>query len=178
MISDLIEEDARSLEEMTAELNKEASKHREARDKYHQQASVLAEKRNRLQQRARELSSQAQVYRKKRDECNAAARDAKAKREECNDRAAQIRARGGVGDIDGARSQAQEHHAAVVKMSADGQANHEKMCQLMDEAAKLRDEAQVCHEQHLTCKAAADSEHRKFEEILQRIKDMRDNLPD
>ncbi len=89
-----------------------------------------------------------------------------------------MRARGGNGDIDGARAEAQEHHKKVVQMSAAGQANHEKMCQLMDEAAKLRDEAQVCHEQHLTCKAAADSEHKKFEEILQKIKDMRDNLPD
>ncbi len=178
LISDMIEEDMRSLGEMTAELNREASKHREARDKYRQQASVLAEKRNKLQQRARELSEQARAYREKRDECNAAAREAKQKREECNDRAAQIRARGGNGDIDGARAEAEEHHKRVVKMSATGQANHEKMCQLLDEASALRDQAQVCHEQFLACKAAADSEHARFVEVLKRIENLKNELPD
>ena len=89
-----------------------------------------------------------------------------------------MRARGGTGDIDGARAEAQEHHKKVVQMSAAGQANHEKMCQLMDEASKLRDEAQVCHDQHLACRAAADSEHKKFVEVLKKIEELKDNLPD
>ena len=88
-----------------------------------------------------------------------------------------MRARGG-GDIDGARAEAEEHHKKVVKMSAAGQANHEKMCQLMDDASKLRDEAQVCHEQFLACREAADSEHARFVEVLKKIEVLRDNLPD
>ncbi len=178
LISDIIEEDLRSLEEMTAELSKQANRYRESRDRYHQQASVLAEKRNKLQQRAGELSSEATVYRSKRDECNLAAKEAKQKRQEFNDMAAEIKARGGLGDAGDARAKAQENHQIVVKMSAEGQANHEKMCQLMDEASKLREQAQVCHEQFLDCKAAADSEHQKFVEVLKKIDELKNNLPE
>ena len=59
MISELIEEDARSLEEILSGLNNEAAKHKAARDDYHKQAAVLAEKRDKLQAQARKLSSQA-----------------------------------------------------------------------------------------------------------------------
>ena len=50
-VSDAIEQDLRSLDEILKELNKEALKHKTERDKFHQQADVLAEKRDKLQER-------------------------------------------------------------------------------------------------------------------------------
>ena len=99
MISEMIEEDARRLDEILAELNKEIFRHKNARDDYNRQAQVLAEKRDRLQAQARKLSSQAAVYRQQRDECNISARESKQKRDEWNDRAARMKAAGGLGDI-------------------------------------------------------------------------------
>ena len=99
MISEMIEEDARRLDEIIADLNREANKHRTARDDYNRQAQVLADKRDKLQAQARRLSSQAAVYKQQRDECNICARENKQKRDEWNDRAARMRAAGGLGDI-------------------------------------------------------------------------------
>ncbi len=178
MISDDIEADARTLEEMVAELNKEANKHKASRDKYHQQASVLADKRNALQDKARRLSAQANVVKQQRDDYNLSAKEAKEKREEWNDKVAMMRERGGLGDIGEAKAQSQSYHQKVVKFSADGQLAHEKMKQLWDEADRLRAEAQTCHEQFLTCKKAADSEHEKYIAVIRKIEKVRDNLPD
>lgn len=178
MIAEMIEEDARRLDDILADLNREANKHKATRDDYSKQASVLAEKRDRLQAQARRLSSQAAVYKQQRDECNLSVREAKQKRDEWNDRAARMRAAGGLGDIGEAKSQAQNWHQKVVKYSQDGQLAHDKMHNLMDEAGKLRQEAQVCHEQCLTCRKAADSEHEKYIATIRKIEMVRDNLPD
>lgn len=123
---------------------------------------MLAEKRDRLQDRARKLSAQANLVKQQREEYNLSAREAKTKREEWNDRVAQMRARGGLGDIGEAKAQSQSYHQKVVKFSADAQMAHEKMRQLWDEADKLRGEAQVAHEQCITCRKAADAEHEKY----------------
>ena len=138
MISEMIEEDARRLDEIIADLNREANKHRTARDDYNRQAQVLADKRDKLQAQARRLSSQAAVYKQQRDECNICARENKQKRDEWNDRAARMRAAGGLGDIGEAKSQAQSYHQKVVKYSQDGQALHDKMHSLMEQADRLR----------------------------------------
>ena len=178
MIAEMIEDDVRRLDEIVAELNREALKHRNARDDYNRQANVLAEKRDKLQAQAGKLSSQASVYKQQRDECNISVREAKQKRDEWNDRAARMRAAGGLGDIGEAKSQAQNWHQKVVKYSQDGQALHEKMHTLMDEAGKLREEAQVCHEQCQTCRRAANSEHEKYIAAVRKIERVRDNLPE
>ena len=107
MISEMIEEDARRLDEIIADLNREANKHRTARDDYNRQAQVLADKRDKLQAQARKLSSQAAVYKQQSDECNICAWQNKQKRDEWNDRAARMRAAGGLGDIGEAKSQTQ-----------------------------------------------------------------------
>ena len=51
MISEMIEEDARRLDDIVADLNKEAIRHRNARDDYNRQAQVLADKRDKLRPR-------------------------------------------------------------------------------------------------------------------------------
>ena len=178
MISEMIEEDARRLDDIVSELNREALKHRNARDDYNRQAQVLADKRDKLQAQARKLSSQAAVYKQQRDECNICARENKQKRDEWNDRAARMRAAGGLGDIGEAKSQAQNYHQKVVKYSQDGQVLHGKMHGLMEQADKLRQEAQVCHEQCQTCRRAANSEHEKYIAAVRKIEKVRDNLPE
>ena len=166
MISEMIEEDARRLDDIVSELNREALKHRNARDDYNRQAQ------------ARKLSSQAAVYKQQRDECNICARENKQKRDEWNDRAARMRAAGGLGDIGEAKSQAQNYHQKVVKYSQDGQALHDKMHSLMEQADRLRQEAQTCHEQCQTCRRAANSEHEKYIAAVRKIERVRDNLPE
>ena len=49
---------------------------------------------------------------------------------------------------------------------------------LMDQAEKLRQEAQVCHEQCQTCRRAANSEHEKYIAAVRKIERVRDNLPE
>lgn len=178
MISEQIEEDARRLDEILANLNKEAAKHRSERDEYNRRAQTLMEKRDRLQAQARKLSSQASVFKQQRDECNLCAKEAKQKRDEWNDRAARMRASGGLGDIGEARSQANNWHQKVVKNSQDGQIAHDKMHSLMEEAEKLRAHAQECHDQISVLRKAADSEHEKYISAVRRIEKVRDNLPD
>lgn len=178
MIAEMIEEDARRLDEIIADLNREAANHRKARDDYNRQAEVLAEKRDRLQAQARKLSSQAAVYKAQRDEANLSVQEAKRKRDEWNDRATRMRAAGGLGDIGEAKSQAQNWHQKVVKYSKDGQTAHDKMHSLMDEAGKLRAEAQTCHEQCQVCRRAANSEHEKYIAAIRKIERVRDNLPE
>ncbi len=177
-VSDSIEQDLRSLDEILKELNKEAANHKAERDRFHQQADVLAEKRDKLQEKARRLSSEARAMKDQRDDCNLSAQEARQKRDEWNDKAKMMRERGGLGDINGAKQMADTYHQKMVKYNTSGQAIHEKMHQLFEEADKLRDEAQVCHEQYLDCRKAADSEHEKFIQVVKRINSVKDNLPD
>jgi len=177
-ISDSIEQDMRSLDEILRELNKEAANHKNERDKYHQQADVLAEKRDKLQEKARRLSSEARALKAQRDDYNLTASEARQKRDEWNDKVQMMRARGGLGDINGAKQMADTYHQQMVKASSSGQVAHEKMHALYEEADKLRAEAQVCHEQYLDCKKAADSEHEKYIQVVKRINAVKDNLPD
>ena len=178
MISDMIEEDARTLDEMVSELNREAMKHKSARDNYHQQAAVLADKRNALQDKARKLVAEANLMKQRRDDYNLSAKEAKEKREEWNDKVAMMRERGGLGDIGEAKAQSQNYHQKVVKYSNSGQVAHEKMLQLRQDADKLRDEAQEYHEKYLDCKKAADLEHERYIQAIRKIEKVRDNLPD
>ena len=177
-ISDDIESEARTLDDMVSELNREAMKYRENRDRFHQQASVLADKRNHLQDKARKLVSEANLVKQRRDDFNLSAREAKEKREEWNDKVMIMKQRGGLGDRGEAKAQAQNYHQKVVKYSASGQAAHEKMMQLREEADRLREEAQVCHDQYLTCKRAADAEHEKYIRTIRKIDRVRNELPD
>ena len=177
-ISDSIEQDLRSLDEILKELNKEAAKHKTERDRYHQQADVLAEKRDKLQERAKRLSSEARALKAQRDDYNLTASEMRQKRDEWNDKARTMRERGGLGDINGAKQMADTYHQKMVKANNGGQLIHEKMHQLFDDADKLRQEAQVCHEQYLDCKRAADAEHEKFIQVVKRINSVKDNLPD
>ena len=48
----------------------------------------------------------------------------------------------------------------------------------MEEADKLRAEAQVCHEQCQTCRRAANSEHEKYIAAVRKAERVRDNLPE
>jgi len=177
-ISDSIEQDMRTLDEILRELNKEASKHKEERDRFHQQADVLAEKRDKLQDKAKRLSSEARALKAQRDDYNLTASEARQKRDEWNDKAKMMRQRGGLGDINGAKQMADTYHQKMVKANTSGQAIHEKMHILFEEADKLRDDAQVCHEQYLDCKRAADAEHEKYIQAVKRINSVKDNLPD
>lgn len=177
-ISDDIESEARTLDDMVSELNREAMKYRENRDRFHQQASVLADKRNHLQDKARKLVSEANLVKQRRDDFNLSAREAKEKREEWNDKVMIMKQRGGLGDMGEAKAQAQNYHQKVVKYSASGQAAHEKMMQLREEADRLREEAQICHDQYLTCKRAADAEHEKYIRTIRKIDRVRNELPD
>lgn len=161
-----------SLGDMVADLRKRAMKHRAARDDYQEKATILSDKRDRLQKKARTLSSQAQVHRQQRDDFNISAREAKLERDQWNAKVATMRERGGLGDISGAREQAENHHRNVMKMSAAGQAAHEKMRQLMEEADKLRQEAQVCHEQAQACRRAGNAEHEEYIRLIRRISEL------
>ena len=178
MISEMIEADARTLDEMVAELNREAAKHRSERDMYNQKAQVLADKRNALQDKARKLVAEANLVKQRRDDFNLSAREAKEKREEWNDKVAMMRERGGLGDIGEAKAQSQNDHQKVVKYSNSGQLAHEKMLRLREEADALREEAQVCHGQFLDCKKAADLEHDRYIQAIRRIERLRDELPE
>ena len=177
-ISDSIEQDLRSLDEILKELNKEAAGHKAERDRYHQQADILAEKRDKLQEKARRLSSEGRALKAQRDDYNLTASEARQKRDEWNDKAQMMRARGGLGDINGAKQMADTFHQKMVKANTSGQLAHEKMHQLFEDADKLRAEAQVCHEQFLDCKKAADAEHEKYIQVVKRINHVKDNLPD
>ena len=177
-ISDSIEQDMRSLDDILRELNKEAAKHKAERDRYHQQADVLAEKRDKLQEKARRLSSEARELKAQRDDYNLTASEMRQKRDEWNDKARTMRERGGLGDINGAKQMADSYHQKMMKANSGGQVIHEKMHQLFEDADKLRAEAQVCHEQYLDCKKAADAEHEKYIQVVKRINSVRDNLPD
>lgn len=177
-ISDSIEQDLRTLDEILKELNKEAANHKAERDKYHQQADILAEKRDKLQEKARRLSSEARALKAQRDDYNLSAQENKQKRDEWNDKVKMMKARGGLGDISGAKQMAETYHQKMVKCNTSGQAIHEKMHLLFDEADKLRQEAQVCHDQYLDCKRAADAEHEKYIQAVKRINSVKDNLPD
>ena len=177
-ISDSIEQDLRSLDEILKELNKEAANHKAERDRFHQQADILAEKRDKLQAKVRKLSDEARALKAQRDDYNLTASEMRQKRDEWNDKAKTMRERGGLGDINGAKQMADTYHQKMVKANTSGQLVHEKMHQLFDEADKLRQEAQVCHEQYLDCKKAADLEHEKYIQVVKRINNVKDNLPD
>ena len=114
-ISDAIEQDLRSLDEILKELNKEAAKHKAERDRYHQQADVLAEKRDKLQEKAKRLSSEARGLKAQRDDYNLTASEMRQKRDEWNDKARTMRERGGLGDISGAKQMADTYHQKMVK---------------------------------------------------------------
>jgi uncharacterized coiled-coil DUF342 family protein len=177
-VSDSIEQDLRSLDEILKELNKEAASYKSERDKFHQQADVLAEKRDKLQEKAKRLSAEARALKVQRDEYNLSASEARQKRDEWNDKAKMMKARGGLGDINGAKQMADTYHQKMVKYNTGGQSVHEKMHLLFEEADKLRAEAQVYHEQFLDCKKAADAQHEKYIQTVKRINSVKDNLPD
>ncbi len=178
MIAEQIEEDARRLDEILSELNKEAANHKRARDDFHEKAAVLADKRDALQKRAKKFSSEAAVQKQYRDEANLSANEYRRKRDEWNDRVARMRASGGLGDIGEGKSQANSWHQKAVKASEQSNLAHEKMHQLYQEADKLRAEAQICHEQFVDCKKAADVEHNRYIETIRKIEKIRDNLPE
>ncbi len=178
MIAEQIEEDARRLDDILAELNKEISNHKKARDDFHDKASILADKRDLLQKRAKKLSAEAAIHKQYRDEANLTAKECRRMRDEWNDRVARMRASGGLGDIGEGKSQANSWHQKALKASEESDKSHEKMHQLYEEADKLRAEAQICHEQFLDCKKAADIEHTRYIEAVRRIERIRDNLPE
>ncbi len=178
MISEQIEEDARRLDDILADLNKEVLNRRKARDEFHEKAAVLADKRDKLQKKARTLSAEAAVYKERRDDANITARECRAKRDEWNDRVARMRASGGLGDIGEAKMQANQWHQKGEKGSRTSDTAREKMDQLYEEADRLRAEAQVCHQQYLDCKKAADIEHTKYIEAVRRIDTVKNSLPE
>jgi hypothetical protein len=152
----------RTMEDLAGDAEREAVKHKAARDKYSRQAQVLIDKRNQLQDKAKRLSSEARYMRDRRDDYNLSASEARGKRDEWNDRANTMRARGGLGDIGEARSQSSNYHQKAVKFSNSGQLAHEKMKQLQEEANALREQAQVYHEQAMELRKAADAEHELY----------------
>ena len=156
MIAEQIEEDARRLDEIIAEYNREANRAKQSRDEFHRRASELADRRDKLQKKAKSLSAEAAVYKARRDDANLTAKECRARRDEWNDRGARMRASGGLGDIGECKSQANSWHQKAVKASEDANTAHEKMHQLYDEADRLRAEAQKCHEQYLDCKRGAE----------------------
>ena len=178
MISEQIEEDARRLDDILADLNKEVLNRRKARDEFHEKAAVLADKRDKLQKKARTLSAEAAVYKERRDDANITARECGAQRDEWTDRVARMRASGGLGDIGEAKMQANQWHQKAEKASRTSDTAHEKMHQLYEEADRLRAEAQVCHQQYLDCKKAADIEHTKYIEAVRRIDTVKNSLPE
>lgn len=52
------------------------------------------------------------------------------------------------------------------------------MHSLMDEADRLRAQAQECHEQIAVLRKAADAEHEKYIAAVRKIEKVRDELPD
>lgn len=168
----------KSLEEIVAELSKEARKHKQMRDEYQEKAEVLVDKRNNLQAKARSLSSEANVWKERRDESNITARECRGKRDQWNERVARMRASGGLGDIGEARSQADNWHQKAEKASRSSNAAHEKMHQLFEEADKLRAEATACQEQIAVLRKAADAEHTRYIETIRRIDRVKNDLPD
>jgi len=168
-------DDYRSMEDLLEEAEKEALKHKTARDKYSRQASVLIEKRNQLQDKARKLSAEAKLMRERRDDYNISANEARGKRDEWNDRAQTMKQRGGLGDIGEARSQSQNYHQKAVKFSNSGQLAHEKMKQLLEEADALRQQAQTYHEQAMDLRKAADSEHELYLKAKRRAQSIRES---
>lgn len=177
-VSDQIEADSRTLDEMIAELNREALKHRNARDNYQQQARVLAEKRDSLHDKARKVVVELQLMRQRRDDFNNSAREAKEKREEWNDKFILMRERRNMEEADMAKDEANKYHQKVMKNSHNGQIAHEKMMQLSKEADTIRAEAESYHEKFLDCRKAADLEHVRYIETIQKIEELKDNLPD
>ena len=181
MISEQIEEDARRLDDILADLNKEILNRRKARDEFHEKAALLADKRDKLQKKARTLSAEAAVYKERRDDANITARECRAKRDEWNDRVARMRASGGLGDIGEAKMQANQWHQKAEKASRTSDTAHEKMHQLYEEAVIARTanpQAQICHQQYLDCKKAADIEHTKYIEAVRRIDTVKNSLPE
>lgn len=168
-------EGERTLDDLAGEAEKDAVKHKAARDKYSRQASVLIDKRNQLQEKARKLSSEAKYMRDRRDDYNHSAIEARGKRDEWNDRAASMKARGGLGDIGEARSQSNNYHQKAVKFSNSGQLAHEKMKQLTEEADALRQQAQTYHEQAMELRRAADAEHELYIKAKRRAQAIRES---
>ncbi|GEM_PF-2536213 len=152
----------RTMEDLAGDAERDAVKHKAARDKYSRQAQVLIDKRNQLQDKAKKLSNEARYMRDRRDDYNLSASEARGKRDEWNDRANTMKARGGLGDIGEARSQSSNYHQKAVKFSNSGQLAHEKMKQLQEEASALREQAQVYHEQAMELRRAADAEHELY----------------
>ena len=74
--------------------------------------------------------------------------------------------------------QANQWHQKAEKASRTSDTAHEKMHQLYEEADRLRAEAQVCHQQYLDCKKAADIEHTKYIEAVRRIDTVKNSLPE
>lgn len=165
----------RTMEDLAGDAEREAVKHKAARDKYSRQAQVLIDKRNQLQDMAKKLSSEARYMRDRRDDYNLSASEARGKRDEWNDRAATMRARGGLGDIGEARSQSSNYHQKAVKFSNSGQLAHEKMKQLQEEANSLREQAQVYHEQAMELRKAADAEHELYIKAKRRAQNIRES---
>ncbi len=88
-----------------------------------------------------------------------------------------MRAAGGWATIGETKSQAQNWHQKVLKYFKDGQAAHDRMYSLMEEAGKLRDRAQECHNQFLVCRRVVDSEHEKHIAAIRRMKRVKDKPP-
>ena len=165
----------RTMEDLAGDAEREAVKHKAARDKYSRQAQVLIDKRNQLQDKARKLSSEARYMRDRRDDYNLSASEARGKRDEWNDRANTMKARGGLGDIGEARSQSSNYHQKAMKFSNSGQLAHEKMKQLQEEANTLREQAQVYHEQAMELRRAADAEHELYIKAKRRAQTIRES---
>ena len=177
-MSDITEEtgDARTYDEILADLNKVANRHRKERDALNENSKVWANKRDRINAQMHEKTAQAAVFKEKRDSCNAAARDARGERDRWNDAA--VNARNDGWDPYDARSRADACHVQVTKCSADGQAYHEKIHQLYDEADILREQSEDAHKKYLICRHASDFEHEEYLKAMQKIHDFKNGLPE
>ena len=62
--------------------------------------------------------------------------------------------------------------------SGGAAASQEKLNKLYEEMDKLNVAAEEAHKNFVLCKEAADIEHKQFVEIIQKIRETRDNLSD
>ena len=129
-----------TLQDITEELNKEANKHRKARDDMNNGADIWAMKRDRYQKEIRAKRTEANAVKQQRDPFRM--------------------------------------NSGGFNYSGGAAASQEKLNKLYEEMDKLNVAAEEAHKNFVLCKEAADIEHKQFVEIIQKIRETRDNLSD
>ncbi len=128
-----------------------------------------------LQNITEDLNKTANKHRKAREDMNNGADIWAMKRDRYRK---EIRAKKVEADAVKKQRDAFRMNSGGFNYSGGAAASQEKLNKLYEEMDKLNAAAEEAHNNFVLCKEAADIEHKKFVEVIEKIRQTRDNLSD